>query len=190
MLTINMLQVKPVRAALPQKIRKSTREFVLDLRVCLREMLRNFPDAFGKTVFQPAFRLEKLLGTSRKFRRRVRAEVCGKKPRLLRSCLGVEISIRNPSEANFSKNFASEPPKLLRSASRCSSMWKLVLVLSYIGGLFIFWWVQNDPANFLHRVSHGASPRGRQLYFTFPSALEPFFKASNGSFLTLRVATP
>ena len=31
----------------------------------------------------------------------VRAEVSGRGPRLLRSCLGVEISIRNPSEANF-----------------------------------------------------------------------------------------
>ena len=38
-------------------------------------------------------------GTSRKFGG-VRAEVCGRGPRLLRSCLGVEISIQNPSEAN------------------------------------------------------------------------------------------
>ena len=31
----------------------------------------------------------------------VRAEVSGRGPKLLRSCLGVEISIRNPSEAKF-----------------------------------------------------------------------------------------
>ena len=39
-------------------------------------------------------------GTSRKLGG-VRAEVSGRGPRLLRSCLGVEISTRNPSEANF-----------------------------------------------------------------------------------------
>ena len=39
-------------------------------------------------------------GTSRKFGG-VRVEVSGRGPRLLRSCLGVGISIRNPSEANF-----------------------------------------------------------------------------------------
>ena len=39
-------------------------------------------------------------GTSRKFRG-VRVEVSGRGPRLLRSCLDVEMSIRNPSEANF-----------------------------------------------------------------------------------------
>ena len=46
----------------------------------------------------------------------VRAEVSGRGPRLLRSCLGVEISIRNPSK---------------RSPSRSGSMRKLVLKLSY-----------------------------------------------------------
>ena len=39
-------------------------------------------------------------GTCRKFRG-VRAEVSGRGPRLLRSRLGVEISRRKPSEANF-----------------------------------------------------------------------------------------
>ena len=39
-------------------------------------------------------------GASRKFGG-VRAEVSGRGPRLLRSCLSVEISRRNPSEANF-----------------------------------------------------------------------------------------
>ena len=38
--------------------------------------------------------------------------------------------------------------------------------------------------------SSGAPPRGRQLYFTFPGAPDPFFKASKAPFLTLRVATP
>ena len=41
-----------------------------------------------------------------------------------------------------------------------------------------------------HRVLQGAPPRGRQLYFTFPSAPDPLFKASKAPFLTLRVATP
>ena len=41
-----------------------------------------------------------------------------------------------------------------------------------------------------HRVLQGARPRGRQLYFTFPSAPDPLFKASKAPFLTLRVATP
>ena len=41
-------------------------------------------------------------GTSRKFGG-VRAEVSGRGPRLLRSCLSVEISRRKPSEANFSE---------------------------------------------------------------------------------------
>ena len=41
-----------------------------------------------------------------------------------------------------------------------------------------------------HRVLHGAPPKGRQLYFTFPSAPEPFFKAPEAPFLTLRLATP
>ena len=41
-------------------------------------------------------------GTSRKLGGGgVRAEVSRRGPRLLRSCLGVEISRRNPSEANF-----------------------------------------------------------------------------------------
>ena len=39
-------------------------------------------------------------GSSRKFGG-LRAEVSRRGPRLLRSCLGVEISRRNPSEANF-----------------------------------------------------------------------------------------
>ena len=34
------------------------------------------------------------------------------------------------------------------------------------------------------------SERGRQLYFTFPSAPDPLFQASKAPFLTLRVATP
>ena len=42
----------------------------------------------------------------------------------------------------------------------------------------------------LHRVLQGTPPRGRQLYFTFPSAPDPLFKASRAPFLTLRVATP
>ena len=41
-----------------------------------------------------------------------------------------------------------------------------------------------------HRVLQGAPPRGRQLYFTFPSAPDPLFKASKAPFLTLKVATP
>ena len=41
-----------------------------------------------------------------------------------------------------------------------------------------------------HRVLQGAPPRGRQLYFTFPYAPDPLFKASKAPFLTLRVATP
>ena len=41
-----------------------------------------------------------------------------------------------------------------------------------------------------HRILQGAPPTGRQLYFTFPSAPDPLFKASNAAFLTLRVATP
>ena len=39
-------------------------------------------------------------GTSRTFGG-VRTEVSGRGPKLLRSCLGVEISIRKPSEAKF-----------------------------------------------------------------------------------------
>ena len=42
----------------------------------------------------------------------------------------------------------------------------------------------------IHRVLQGAPPRGRQLYLTFPRALDPFCKASKAPFLTLRVATP
>ena len=41
----------------------------------------------------------------------------------------------------------------------------------------------------VHRLLHGAPPRGRQLYFTFPSAPDPLFKSSKAPFLTLRVAT-
>ena len=41
-----------------------------------------------------------------------------------------------------------------------------------------------------HRVLQGAPPRGRQLYFAFPSAPDPLFKAAKAPFLTLRVATP
>ena len=41
-----------------------------------------------------------------------------------------------------------------------------------------------------HRVLEGAPPRGRQLYFTFPGAPDPLFKASKAPFLALRVATP
>ena len=41
-----------------------------------------------------------------------------------------------------------------------------------------------------HRVLQGAPPRGRQLYFTFPSAPDPLFKALKAPFLTLRVVTP
>ena len=37
--------------------------------------------------------------------------------------------------------------------------------------------------------SSGGAPEGRQLYFTFPSAPDPLFKASKAPFLTLRVAT-
>ena len=40
------------------------------------------------------------------------------------------------------------------------------------------------------RVLQGAPPRGRQLYFNFPSAPDPLFKAPKAPFLTLRVATP
>ena len=41
-----------------------------------------------------------------------------------------------------------------------------------------------------HSVLQGARQRGRQLYFTLPSAPDPLFKASKAPFLTLRVATP
>ena len=41
-----------------------------------------------------------------------------------------------------------------------------------------------------HRILERAPPRGRQLYFTFPSAPDPLFKVSKVPFLTLRVATP
>ena len=40
-----------------------------------------------------------------------------------------------------------------------------------------------------HRVLQGAPPRGRPLYFTFPSAPDPLFNVSEAPFLTLRVAT-
>ena len=35
-----------------------------------------------------------------------------------------------------------------------------------------------------HRVLQGAPPRGRQLYFTFPSAPDLLFEASKAPFLT------
>ena len=41
-----------------------------------------------------------------------------------------------------------------------------------------------------HRALQGVPPRGRQVYFTFPSAPDPLSKASKAPFLTLRVATP
>ena len=41
-----------------------------------------------------------------------------------------------------------------------------------------------------HRVLQGATPRGRQLYFTFLSAPDPLLKASKAPFLTLRAPTP
>ena len=41
-----------------------------------------------------------------------------------------------------------------------------------------------------HRVLQGALPRGRQLYFTFPSATDLLFKTSKAHVLTLQVATP
>ena len=41
-----------------------------------------------------------------------------------------------------------------------------------------------------HRALQGVIPRGRQLYFTFPSAPDPLFKVSKAPFLTSRVATP
>ena len=40
-----------------------------------------------------------------------------------------------------------------------------------------------------YRVLQGSPPRGRQLYFTSPSASDPLFKASKAPFLTLRVTT-
>ena len=45
-------------------------------------------------------------------------------------------------------------------------------------------------AKCVHRVLQEAPPKGRQLYFIFPSAPDPLFKASKAPFLTLRVATP
>ena len=41
-----------------------------------------------------------------------------------------------------------------------------------------------------YRALQGAPPKGRQLYLSFPSALDPLFKASKAPFLTLRVAAP
>ena len=43
--------------------------------------------------------------------------------------------------------------------------------------------------NSSHRVLHEAPPRGRQLYFTFPSATDPLFNASKAPFLTLGIVT-
>ena len=44
--------------------------------------------------------------------------------------------------------------------------------------------------NLCRRVLQEAPPRGRQLYSTFPSAPDPFFKTLKAPYLTLRVATP
>ena len=96
-------------------------------------------------------------GTSRKFGG-VRAEVSGKGPRLLRSCLGVEISRRNPPKQT-SKKFTSEPPKLLRSPSRSGSMGKLVLALSYFfPGMALFFF--GDRARMMFWRSLGPLPKG------------------------------
>ena len=56
---------------------------------------------YNKRIFQPASWLEKLLEGLLGSSGEVRAEVSERGLRLLRSCLGVEISIRNPSGANF-----------------------------------------------------------------------------------------
>ena len=53
------------------------------------------------TVLQPASRLETLMEGLLGSSGGGRAEVSGRGPKLLRSCLGVEISIRKPSEAKF-----------------------------------------------------------------------------------------
>ena len=61
-----------------------------------------FEGSKTKTVLQPASRLEKLMeGLLGSSGGGVRAEVSGRGPKLLRSCLGVEISIRKPSKAKF-----------------------------------------------------------------------------------------
>ena len=44
-------------------------------------------------------------------------------------------------------------------------------------------------AQVLSPLIQAAPPRGRRLYFTFPSAPDPLFKGSKAPFLTLRVAT-
>ena len=62
--------------------------------------------------------------------RGVQREVSGRGPRLLRSCVGEQISIRNPSEANFLEVFFRSP-ELLRGPSRSSSIPKVVVALSY-----------------------------------------------------------
>ena len=41
----------------------------------------------------------------------------------------------------------------------------------------------------IHRALQGHPQGGRQLYFTFPSAPDPLFKASKAPFHTLRVKT-
>ena len=56
-------------------------------------------------------------GTSREFGG-VRAEASRRGPRLLRSCLGVEISIRNSSEANFQEVRLGTPQTSKKSAKR------------------------------------------------------------------------
>ena len=60
------------------------------------ELISNYSDDFPASLVTG----KASGGTSRKFGG-VRAEVSRKEPRLLRSCLGVEISRGNPSEANF-----------------------------------------------------------------------------------------
>ena len=49
---------------------------------------------------------------------------------------------------------------------------------------------QNKISRFFIEFFRGRPRRGRQLYFTFPGAPDPLFKASKAPFLTLRVATP
>ena len=60
-------------------------------------------DGVNMTIFRPASRLEMLLegllGSSGGGG--VRVEVSGRGPGFLGSCLGVQISTQNPSEANF-----------------------------------------------------------------------------------------
>ena len=85
--------------------------------------------ASGKTIFQPASRLEKLmeglLGSSGGFGRKF--------PEGGLNFLEVALVWKFPYgnlPKQSSKKFASEPPKLLRSPSRSGSMRKLVAELS------------------------------------------------------------